>query len=377
MKVDIEAKRKINRLISSLPENMLDTLVEELSNEGSTEQTDLVGFLDLQRESNWKLVDYRTLWSFAEIAHFFDLWVSPFKISKFDLSLTQIRKKIKGTTFSNEQLIFLELSYDPKIYFIARTPTNYRSLLDKTLTTDDVRDAVYIMPGLGIILTALHSDEHGQELARIIQENLTGDWEPFRIRSLIITKLFNTDRWINELVVSADPQISGFDGLDDIRFTGPDVKKGLAGLYRRHDIRVYIHQIGPNIAVENENIRLQVGNQMKIRSIEGLFELHMLMYAEEYPTEDQIKGLITQFDKIKPMEDEIMQLKRDNYENLDGIQPEMDQIRKKIEEISQYKLADLAREWKLDQLRVEYRLSKAISNGLIKAKFIEDSIVKT
>ncbi|MHA2502955.1 MAG: hypothetical protein ACXAE3_08800 [Candidatus Kariarchaeaceae archaeon] len=376
MRVDIETRRKLSRLLVKLSDELKATLLQELSSSEMEDGSVMVDFLDTQRKGEWTTKDYKTLWSYAELSHFFDTWVSPFKVEPTTITLAALRKRIK-TTNSNDQLIILELSYDPKVYFVGRTPTSYRSLIDKTLTTDDIRDCVYWMPEYGLLVSALHEDLEGAQFKKDIIETLTGDWEEFRIRSLVITKLFNTDRWINELVVSADPQISGFDGLDDIRFTGPDVKRGLAGLYRRHDIRVYIHQIGPNIAIENEHLRLEVGNRIKIRSLEGIFELHMLTYPEEYPTEDHLKEVIAQFESIKEKEDQIMTLRREYYEEPEKATPQITNIENEITKMGTIKLRDLAKRWNLEQFRVEYTLTKAISNGLIKAKFVEDAIVKT
>jgi len=376
MKIDIEAYRKLDRLISELDQDLATELLGTIGLKEGTKPNQRVEQLVDFRDNDWNLADYKVLWGAAELANFFTSWVQPFKTEPASYSLRKIRSKIKHEKLKNDNLIALEMSYDPQVYFLARTPDTYRALLDKTLTTEDIRDSVYWIPELGILLSKIHDDENGRLFRKILEEQLIGEFKEFRIKSLIVSELFNTDRHINELIVSADPQISGFDGLDQIAFTGPDVKMGLAGLYRRHDIRVNIHQIGPNVAVENHHLRLHIGPKIKVKSIEGIVELHMLLYPEYYPTTDQLGEIVEQFNEISKKEDEIMQLKRDNFEDLTVVEEDIADINKQIEKMKRIPLAELAKRWGLDQFRVEYRLSKAMENGMIKAKFIEDAIVK-
>ena len=360
MEIGIEAYRKLQRLISTLPEDLAYELLSPIGLTDGIQSEKRVEFLDNHQSRDWTNSDYKSLWSAAELSNFFTLWLTPYKVSTAKLSLKSLRSRIKHDELNNDNLIALELSFDPLIFFIARTPTSYRAMLDKTITSEDIRDSAYWVPELGIILTKFHNDDNGKIFREILEKQVTGDFEDFRIKSLVVTKLFDTDRNINELVVGTDPMISGFNGLDQINFVGPDVKMGLAGLYRRHDIKTNLHQIGPYIAVENKNIQLKIGSKLQIKSIEGIVELHLLMYPEFYPTDEQINEIVEQFNQIKEMENQIMQIKRDNYENLENVQSEIESINKEIDKIKIVKLADVSKRWKLDQFRVEYRLGKAI-----------------
>jgi hypothetical protein len=256
------------------------------------------------------------------------------------MSLRTARQKIKHEEhLNNDNMIALEMYNKPHMIFLARTPKPYRSMTDKTITSEDIRDSLYWFPQLGIALTKFHEDENGDLFKTILEDQLLGQMEEFRIKSMIITKLFNNERYIRQLVVSAMAQITGFDGLDEIRFIGPDVKRGLGGLYRRQDIRVHLHEIGPNLAAESRNLHLRIGTQLKVKTIDGIYELHMLMYPDMYPSEEQLA-----------------------------------ELRERLEGEKKIKIKDLAKKWKMDEFNVRFKLEKEIELNNIKAELSKTQI---
>ncbi len=280
MKISIPAKRRIENLLSILSDDLAYDLLDKLGMEQS-KPLERFSTLDDKFEGDWSTANFRKLWVASEISNLFKSYVTVFKTKSKKLTLTELKKKLIDEEIKKDKVIALELHKKPKLYQLSCTTENCKTMISKAATDKFVRDSIYWLPDLGIVMTQLHDDEDGDLLKKTFQDKITGKWESFRFISLVISKFYNDNRMISKLVVNAMAQITGFDGLDHISFQGDDVKAGLGGLHRRQDIRVHLDQIGPNIAVSSENIELQIGNQVRIKNFKGITELEHILYPEK------------------------------------------------------------------------------------------------
>ncbi|MHA2251513.1 MAG: hypothetical protein ACXAD7_14210 [Candidatus Kariarchaeaceae archaeon] len=279
MKISIAATRRISRLLSDLSEEQSTQLLSPLGLEDHSQVDDRLSLLDDQFNGEWTTANFRKVWVAAELSNLFNSWVTAFKTESQKSTITGIKKKL--IQINKNKLIALELLKKPKLFLLASSVNAVRTMNDKASTDADIRDSVYWLPELGIILTSTHNDDNGERWKTSIQKQITNEWESFRFISLIISRFYNENRMISKLVVSAIPEITGFNGLENITFNGEDVKAGLGGLHRRQDIRVHLDQVGPNIAASTENIDVKIGNKARIKNIEGFYVLKDILYPKK------------------------------------------------------------------------------------------------
>ena len=239
----------------------------------------LFDHLHYRYNGDWNRGDFEKIWKLAELSLFFSKWMPFYLVKPQKENLKLLRTQLK-TKYSLYALIILELHSNPKVFLLARLPKNFRRNTEKAEIPAIARDSVYWVPEKGLIFTDVHDDAKGEEFVNTIKK-LTGKFEPYRIRALDLKQFYNDTLEISKLSVNADLQITGFDGLDKIVFHGYHVKKGIYGLHKRHDLRVNLDGIGPKIAVESKNIDLKIGNEVKIKRIEGLSTLFKMLHPDK------------------------------------------------------------------------------------------------
>ncbi|MHA2171033.1 MAG: hypothetical protein ACXAB7_14160 [Candidatus Kariarchaeaceae archaeon] len=276
MKIKSVTKRRLEHELSKLSEKQSVDLLAQFGIEDQVSPEQTFQFINKKFINEWTTANFRKIWSAAELSHLFSRWFVIQKTKKLNISLAKLKLKLNHPDIKKERLITLEISKKPKIFFVAVLASTNKSMNDKAGTSIHERDVVYWLPEIGILLSGLHQDSYGETLRNQFEE-VTGAWEDFRFISLVISKFYRENRMISQLIVNAMYQITGFQGLDEIIFRGDDVKAGLGGLHRRQDIRVHLDQVGPNIAVSSKNLDMKIGNQVRVRNIDGFEELRNII----------------------------------------------------------------------------------------------------
>lgn len=221
---------------------------------------------------------FRKLWTKAETVELFSSWVSIFRVQKMKITFTQFKKKLQGNLKPSNHF-FLDLSQKRfhKIFLFVSLTSPHKGMVDKSSSDVNQRDSMYWLPEEGLVLLRTHEDKSGNDFKSFIEKNAIGKIEPFRIKSMIVSKFYREMKIIKQLNVSAIFEITGFAGFSEISFKGDHVKQGLYGLHKRQDIRVNLDQIGPNIQAASENLHLKIGPKIMVKNFEGFNELKTLM----------------------------------------------------------------------------------------------------
>ncbi|OLS24114.1 MAG: hypothetical protein HeimC2_23880 [Candidatus Heimdallarchaeota archaeon LC_2] len=221
---------------------------------------------------------FRKLWRKSEVIELFSSWVSIFNVEKQKITFTKFKKKFQGA-YKPANHFFLDLSPNKslKIYQFVSLAGSHKGMIEKAASDINQRDSMYWLPEDGLLLLRIHTDKSGNNFKSQIEKNIPGKIEPFRIKSMIISKFYRETKIIKQLNVSAIFEITGFAGFSELSFKGDHVKQGLYGLHKRQDIRVNLDQIGPNIQAASENLHLKIGPQVMIKNFEGFSELKTLV----------------------------------------------------------------------------------------------------
>ena len=102
-----------------------------------------------------------------------------------------------------------------------------------------------------------------------------------------------------------------------------------------------MNEIGPNIEVENRSWRVKIGPNLQLKRLEGIYEIHMLLYQSKYPSQETVIAL------------------KEEFANNSVIQ-----------------VSDLIKKWDLSKDQIEYYLAKLIENGFLRADLENGNLIK-
>ncbi|MDH5402074.1 MAG: hypothetical protein OEZ01_12160 [Candidatus Heimdallarchaeota archaeon] len=287
MNISLEVRRKLKLLLADLNEKLAK---EDLSRHGIDFSADNIS--EVIDKITWTSQLFKKVWTISELSYFFNNWFKVYQLEPKAINVTRIKSLLKANEILPNNSIVLTLNEDPELILIVKTTQNYRSNMDKFTANPHARDSFYWFPNEGILLSKLNEDQVANNFKDLLVKTLFGEITEFRVKSLIITKFFNLERYIEHLAVYAEHQVSGFHGMKHIIFQGDDVKVGLNGLRKRQDIRVHMHEIGPNIELDNRNLSLKIGPVIRLKNVNGIKDLHYLIYQDQYPDEKVLKDLL-------------------------------------------------------------------------------------
>ncbi len=278
LKVKISSHRKFKSLFNGLSDTQAAFLLSEYGITEDSIATQRYKEIIERLGEDLSVSTFRKLWTKAETIELFSSWVSIFQVKKMKITFSQFKKKLQGD-YKPSNHFFLNLSQKRsiKIFQFVSLVNSHKGMVDKSASDSNQRDSMYWLPEEGLLLLRTHKDESGNDFKSYIEENATGNLEPFRIKSMIISKFYREMKIIKQLNVSAIFEITGFAGFSEISFLGDHVKQGLSGLHKRQDIRVNLDQIGPNIQAASENLHLKIGTEIMIKNFEGFNELKTLI----------------------------------------------------------------------------------------------------
>ncbi len=241
--------KKFKALFSSLPEDLEQCKIPPAGSDISS-----ADFMNL-----WKLAELSTL-----LSNWYSLYTTEVKLSK-----SEIVKKLKAKGHKPSEYTVMVIYNKPKIIQISLYDRPIGSNQQKFLTDYYTKDTIYYFPHLDYFLA--------RDLDNEIAEEIFDGFSQRRLRSMDLSKVYNSDNVITYLAVKAVHEISGFHGLEQIIFDGDNVKMGIYGLHKRQDIRVNIDQIGPRVAVSTKDFDLKIGSLLRIKTISGLSEIQRII----------------------------------------------------------------------------------------------------
>lgn len=269
--------RTLYNILNEIPSILLEDQIiqKKLGFDGTSEVSDRLNlFLD-KYKNPLSRKNFREIWETIELISLFSKFHNMYKIEKSEISLNDF-KSLFSEESSNEIIIF-ELFKNPLIYYICKLSQGKRSNIDKFLERN-TRDYAYIIPKHRIMLMNSEFDTRSNEFKSSL-EGVCGKIEPHKNIGMHLTKYYEENKLIERLRIYSEFQVTGFAGFKHIEFIGDDVKQGLFGLHKRHDIRVHLDQIGPMIGVDGKNIELSVGTKVRIKNFEAIDQLRKIMYG--------------------------------------------------------------------------------------------------
>ena len=87
--------------------------------------------------------------------------------------------------------------------------------------------------------------------------------------SSYVSKSYEEKRPINYLEIVIRQETTGIRGLSGISFKGEDVRRGLAAIRSRQEVKYELDQVGTRIIFEDKDLGMKVPYWVKIKSIDG------------------------------------------------------------------------------------------------------------
>ncbi len=230
----------------------------------------------LYKNMNEQKISFEDIWKTAELSYFMSTWMEFYTYPKFSMNFKRIRKKLHDAYPDDPYKVYiLNIHKKPKIHMIVEMPISAKKNELRAAVYEGYRNSAFILPEYGFVFLDINNNH--DNFVDLISKILNVELSSIKINALKLKKFYENNRFLVKLSVSANSQITGFEGLDRIVFEGNDVKLGLEGLHKRQDIRVHLDGIGPKLAIFSKNLKIKRGNKVMISTLNGINELSLLL----------------------------------------------------------------------------------------------------
>lgn len=280
----------MEKLLAPIPEELIVEKVGQLKGW----KRKRVPFEDGQTKSNYitemiggaltlsVLRDLRSMREHSRIADF------KWRIFSWDRSLARyfpdlIEKKFKTEILKFEKMVSLDkyiVDEESQTVFILLEQWRKKAVADTFLSRVETNVPEYFRAYLSIEPRMLFVQEKSREATQRFVDLFTNAFnasvEEERINAMTIRKFVReTKEKIKRLVIRVPQEVAGFGGLSNLILKGEDVLSGSRGLMTRHETSPI--DVGPWTGVSSEQIELDIGQAVRITSIEaGLWLLELL-----------------------------------------------------------------------------------------------------